>query len=803
MWIGSTIDAGILGGLSRYDGHTFTTFTTEDGLAHDNVRSLLEDSAGQLWISTEGGLSRYDGHTFTTFTTADGLAHNDVQCLLEDRAGQLWIGTKGGLSRHDGRIFTSFTLEDLGFPLPDGRQVWVEISLLEDGAGRLWIGTRQVGDTGAGARETGWPALSSFGGLSRFDGYTFTTFTTADGLPHNRVQCLLEDRAGQLWIGTGRGLSRYDGHTFTTFTTEDGLIDNHVNALAESRKGGIWVGTDGGLSYCDGGRFTSFTTADGLVDNSVGTLAEMRTGPLWIGTRRGLSRYDGHTFTTFTTADGLPHNHAHRLLEDRAGPLWIGTWGGGGLSRYDGHTFTHLSTADGLAHNDITALREDGAGRLWIGTVNGLSRLDPESGVFQNLYTLDGLSDSIIHDITIASSGDVWLSTHLGLTRYRPDSTPPVIVLDEVIAGHARGPAAEISLPSTNAFLAFAFHGISLKTRSRQMVYFYRLRGYDDTWRRTGQKRVEYADLPRGDYIFEVKVMDRDLVHSAEPARTQVHIHFPYERLAWICALILTALLIVWQAGRLIQSNIRLARTNQQLAAANRQVQEATRHKSDFLARMSHDLRTPMNAIIGYTRILLRRAKDVLDERQFRNLDNIQISANNLLSLINDILDLSKIEAGRIDIEPEEVDLKQLSTECIASVESLVKAGVQLKKQLENVRPIRTDADRIRRVVMNLLSNALKFTEQGSITVSLRPVDNWVELSVADTGLGIPPEDLPHIFDEFRQVESEGGKTQEGTGLGLSIAKKSVELLGGTIKVESEAGKGTKFNLRIQDYEKK
>ena len=275
-----------------------------------------------------------------------------------------------------------------------------------------------------------------------------------------------------------------------------------------------------------------------------------------------------------------------------------------------------------------------------------------------------------------------------------------------------------------------------------------------------------------------------------------LHVHLPYERIAWISALSIALLLAVWQAGRIVQRDRRLQE-------ANRQIQEANHRKSDFLARMSHDLRTPMNAIIGYTRILLRQAKDQLNQRQYRNLDNIQISANNLLTLINDILDLSKIEAGRIDIKPEAVDLKQLATECIASFASLVKPGVQLEQQLADVNPTYTDADRVRRVVMNLLSNALKFTAQGSITVSSKPVDDWVELSVADTGSGIPPEDLPHIFDEFRQVESQGGKTQEGTGLGLSIAKKSVELLGGTISVESEMGKGTKFTLRIQDYQEK
>jgi len=249
------------------------------------------------------------------------------------------------------------------------------------------------------------------------------------------------------------------------------------------------------------------------------------------------------------------------------------------------------------------------------------------------------------------------------------------------------------------------------------------------------------------------------------------------------------------------QRNQALLERNQALEKANRQIQEATRHKSEYLARMSHDLRTPMNAIIGYTRILLRRLKGAIDDREYRNLANIRISADNLLSLINDILDLSKIEAGRIDINLENVDLKQLATECAVSVESLVKPGVQLERQLEDVHPVYTDADRIRRVVMNLLSNALKFTEQGRITVSLKPADGWVELSVADTGSGIPVEDLPHIFDDFRQVERQGGVQTEGTGLGLAIAKKSVEMLGGTISAESEVGKGAKFTFRIKDYQ--
>ena len=215
---------------------------------------------------------------------------------------------------------------------------------------------------------------------------------------------------------------------------------------------------------------------------------------------------------------------------------------------------------------------------------------------------------------------------------------------------------------------------------------------------------------------------------------------------------------------------------------------------------MSHDLRTPMNAIIGYTRLLLRKTQDKLDERQLRNLENIDISAHNLLALINEILDLSRVEAGRIDVHLQPVDLQQLAVECVAAIEPLIQAEVQLIQDIEAVPSLRTDGEILRKVLMNLLGNAVKFTDAGSITISVKSIEDQVEISVADTGMGIPSEDLPDIFEEFRQVERQGSTEKEGTGLGLAIARKSVELLGGTISAESEVGKGTTFMLRIKDY---
>ncbi|MBT5774645.1 MAG: HAMP domain-containing histidine kinase [Dehalococcoidia bacterium] len=244
----------------------------------------------------------------------------------------------------------------------------------------------------------------------------------------------------------------------------------------------------------------------------------------------------------------------------------------------------------------------------------------------------------------------------------------------------------------------------------------------------------------------------------------------------------------------------------QRLEEQNREILENTRNKSQFLRRMSHDLRSPMNAIIGYSRLLRRRTADRLDEREQRNLANIETSSGNLLNLINDILDLSRIEAGRIEVNSQPMDPRVLANECADALESIVKDGVTLIRDLADVGQISSDPDRLRQVVMNLFGNATKFTESGSITLSLKRVapksdpagNGAIELSIADTGIGIPEEDLPHIFDEFRQVERQGGE-QEGTGLGLAIAKKTVDLLGGQISATSEVGKGTTFTVTLND----
>ena len=294
-----------------------------------------------------------------------------------------------------------------------------------------------------------------------------------------------------------------------------------------------------------------------------------------------------------------------------------------------------------------------------------------------------------------------------------------------------------------------------------------------------------------------------------------------YDLLAMIALLV-----VIWQGGNLVARERKLTemnrkleeanhalsnsmrelfRVNQELTqktdaleAANRRIQDATRHKSEFLASMSHELRTPMNAIMGFTRLVHRKGKDILPLLQVQNLEKIMESSNHLMALINDVLDISKIEAGRMEMAHEEFSLHDLIISCVETIRPLVKECVTIQPELgENVDMITSDMTRVRQIITNLLSNAAKFTENGSIDVVLRQAHAGIEVSVSDTGIGIPEDSLEKIFDEFRQVDQTTTRQYGGTGLGLSISRKLARMLGGEVTVDSKLDKGSIFTLSL------
>jgi signal transduction histidine kinase len=247
---------------------------------------------------------------------------------------------------------------------------------------------------------------------------------------------------------------------------------------------------------------------------------------------------------------------------------------------------------------------------------------------------------------------------------------------------------------------------------------------------------------------------------------------------------------------------IQNARLFREIEDKSRQIEAANRHKSEFLANMSHELRTPLNAIIGFSEVLGERMFGELNEKQAEYTEDILTSGRHLLSLINEILDLSKVEAGLMELEVAKFDLPLAIDNARTFVrERATKHGINLNVTVdERLGDFVGDERKIKQILLNLLSNAVKFTpEGGRIGINAKQADGSVEISVSDTGIGIAPEDQAKIFEEFRQVGGDYAHKSEGTGLGLTLAKKFVELHGGKIWVESEVGKGSTFSFTLPE----
>jgi signal transduction histidine kinase len=247
---------------------------------------------------------------------------------------------------------------------------------------------------------------------------------------------------------------------------------------------------------------------------------------------------------------------------------------------------------------------------------------------------------------------------------------------------------------------------------------------------------------------------------------------------------------------RVREATTELEERNRQLEWQRRELERAYQLKSEFLASMSHELRTPINALLGYTSLMRDRIYGELTPRQEEALQRMYSASQHLLELVNDVLDLAKIEAGKMPVNIESVALDMLIRELSLTIDPMVR-----RKNLEfelDVSPelpvLETDRTKIKQILLNLLSNAVKFTHEGSIVLRAMPVGGGgVSIEVRDSGIGIAPDDMGKIFEDFRQVDQSSTREYGGTGLGLSITKKLLNLLGGTISVDSEAGVGSTF----------
>lgn len=869
IWIGAWS-----GGVSRWDGKAFTLYAKKEGLTDNSVVCLLEDGKGRIWAGTNGGgVNILDsngmlrGETrLTSFSTKEGLSNANVWSLLEDRNGNIWMGTfGGGLNIWDGAGITTVSLED-------GLSSAVIGSIVEDEEGNIYLGANGGGvniwnpkrfehftmENGLSNNDIHFLLKGSDenvyvgtygGGLNLWDGMGFFHYTIKEGLSSNNIFSLLKGKEDNLYIGTyGGGLNVWDGKGFTQFTTDNGLNNNSVYSLLEDQNGHIWIGTLNGVAVWDGSFFTLFTSKQGLSGDWVKSMLEDRRSRIWIGTNEGASVWDGTGFSHFTTNEGLTDNMVNCILEDAGGKIWMGT--NGGINVWDGDGFTHYTRRDGLSHNQILGMMQDDRGSIWVGTMKGLNKLtynkETEEMQLQVFLKADGLKSLTTGPTLVDNKGDLWIGAMEGLSRINleslesSNSKPSVTIngidtfndqIDWRLTRNALREGADprtgdralklgkiqfdsiqqfYNLPHQPQFphninhLTFSWQGVHWLS-SRHLQYAYYLEGKEKLWNPLiKENQVTYQNLNPGQYTLNVRAIGR----SGEWSDTQYYsfsIRPPWWG-AWWAYSIYTALVLSILYG------IYRFQLNRKLQVAETlRLKELDSVKAKLYTSITHEFRTPLTVIQGINDQIREEGEKLKHKKIVESSSIIKRNNAQLLNLVNQMLDLRKLESGALILNMINDDIIAYLRYIIESFHSLATSkniDLQLFSEITECR-IDYDPKKILSIVSNLISNAIKFTgEGGKVTLlvnreELDPTQKQtpgrpsLTIIVKDNGKGIPASQIPHIFDRFYQAEDSSARQGEGTGIGLTLTKELVKLLGGSIEVESKVKEGTRFTIRL------
>ena len=852
LWVGTRG-----GGLHVFDreNNYFKRFTQNfpPELDQPIFRAIQEDRQGRLWLVSNQGIYIWNRHAKKIILLQNdpldekSLSNNSVSCIAMDQSGSMWIG--GDAINYWNPSRQAFLYEPVLYQgKPDKSLI---NAFWEKANGNLLF-------ISSSARIYEWNKAK--GVVSVWD--------QKNGLPSFQFLSFFQDQKGQFWIGTRNGILQ-----FPTFEGEKSqkLNIRHLKAdlfsnkdiwtIYEDSKGNIWIGTFEGLNRYEPqtGTIVPYlheeNNPNSLSHSWIWSIAKGQDGSFWLGTTRGLNHFrpEEESFTHYFHNPEDPHSISHSFIwtihQGQDGYLWLGTKFG--LTRFDPRTekAIHWSVQDGLPDNYVHQIQEDQHGNLWLITNQGLSKFTPQSEIFENYQPFGSQPNYSFQSFFKTSWGEMIYSVKGGFIHFHPDSIqtnpyePPIVLSDFRLFKKSKSSKTlsedtiftvtykdELKLKYFQNDFSISFSALNYLEPEKNN-YFFRMHGYQQNWTETGAKQrlATYTNLPPGKYTFQVRASNNNGIWNPEPTSLKITILPPWWATNWAYTLyfILTfAILVVlyllqkrrWQLQKRLELEQHEASRMKELDA----------WKTRFYMNITHEFRTPLTIILGISEQILNGHKEGIQN----GMRMIKRNGNKLLRLINQMLDLSKLESGNLSMKYVQADVISYLKYLVESFHSLAKAKSIELHFTSKVVELYMDYDpqRLQQVISNLLANAIKFTpEKGDVylivdsrqsTVLSLSDHTWagrqpgvnghkqsisrgklaltphnLHLIIKDSGIGIPEDQLPHIFERFFQIENPNNIKQTGTGIGLALTKELVKLMGGEIWVESKVGQGTTFGL--------
>ena len=845
------------GGMRIVDietGHIISQYIHYPGQAHsipgDNVRRVMRDSRHRIWVGTDHGLALYDAKNgiFHKVTHSDMPFDDNVFDMCEMADGRLWIACDvGGVS----------VLSAVDHPAAD-RLVFDEgtpaalsslnsRALVQDKFGNVWVGNHSTGVDFIASHEPPLRILPYYGEQGRFrdihaiahdaQGHLWVNggdylshwergqltgewrIKGMQGRAHSFARSMMADSRGNIWLGMeDEGVIRFDTHTHQFQYIDIGYDAPDIHAFHEDRDGRIWIGSQLGVCTYYDGRVTPEPQIDRLTRNApVTSFLRLSDDELLMTTQgNGVIIYNQHTgdSQTFSLPQGLPTPNVNQAISDGKQGVWLATTAGIvhlDLRRY---SLTVLDSSQGLTDTHIQAIATDSYGRLWASTYTGIVCYYPDTKTFHHYsgyrQSASGFSAGAV---ATTAGGNIAFGSSIGVFYLNPDGTDWIsdIAHPQIVACDVYYPTDEEMgtfsvVPDDDGRIELSHRQNTLRilvthdnyAHRGHVDFSYKMKGIDDKWYDVGSdQEVVFRSLSPGHYTFVVRAKLRSQDWSDDNIQQlSIVIHPPFWQ-TWWAWLIYAGIAIAWivYTLRSYKRRVALRSSLEMQQHENVQKQQLNEERLRFFTNITHELRTPLTLILGPLDDLVNDPQ--LPQAYRHRVSTIQKSALRLHDLINEILEFRKTETQNRRLTVARGDLGTLVHEIVLNYRELNRNRQVLI--VDHIQPqlpmVYFDSEVISTIMSNFLSNAMKYTERGSISVSVAADTSEIAIRVSDTGYGIAPEALPHIFDRYYQAK--GSHQASGTGIGLALVKSLADLHQGTLTVDSQEGRGSCFTFKL------